>query len=143
MTHAKNVRRLRRAFLYRFVLRFRFWLQREANTQKQRRSSNAISAQTFAVNLKNFAPAALFLQFLEEPRRRRNAAARSAPQPPPANLKNSRHERCAASGSGDVAVPTVRSERFRRDCFSCAPSGAQRIIQSRTGSCHRFALNRP
>ena len=78
----KRYRRLRRAFLYHFVLQVRFWLQREANTQKQSRSSSAISAQTFAVNLKNFALAALFWPFLQEPRRGRNAAARSAPQPP-------------------------------------------------------------
>ena len=177
MSQAKNFRRLRRAFLYHFVLQVRFWLQREANAQQQSRSSSAISAQTFAVNLFFLRLRRYFGHFSKNPSAARSAAARSARSLPckpkefracgvilaisprtkaraqrnnapsaAASLVNLiflRHERCAASGSGDVAVPAVRSERFRRGCFSCGPSGAQRMVQSRTGSCHRFALNRP
>ena len=78
MARAKNFRRLRRAFFYRFVLQFRFWLQREANSQTQRRSSNALSSQIFLARVKNFALASLFRPFPQKARRGRSAAARSA-----------------------------------------------------------------
>jgi hypothetical protein len=86
---AKKFRRLRRAFFYRFVLQFRFWLQREAKNQKQRRSSSALSSQTFPVRIKKFALAALFRPFLQKARRGRSAAARSAALRPLLTQKNS------------------------------------------------------
>ena len=78
MARAKSFRRLRRAFLYRSVLQFRFWLQREAKNKKQSRSNSAISATTFPVCPKNFVLAALVWPFPKKTRRARSVATRSA-----------------------------------------------------------------
>ena len=87
MARAESFRRLRRAFVYHFVLQFRFWLQREAKNQKQNRSSSALSAQTFPVRLKHFAPAALILYISKESKTRAQRGSALSPPHPPARRK--------------------------------------------------------